>query len=265
MLRSLFGRSRAAAARPAAPVQAIAPQTPRLLTAADFAPSTPNVGQLSRLAAFEVPRGEILELDTVRPFRLLIKAIAPVTVTTSETGTATIDLGALGFDLVQSARPAPTLPNVNSPNVIVRNTGGAKVMISAINYTANTVGVSGLATEASVELVVYALTGNGEVKLRAIQPAGVDQRSVELYNDTLSALHEVDQAYGETAPVLQRGLSPRVALAPKWLLAVEVDAPIPYTFVAASEPVLQIHGYRVPVNVTQSRELSDVVAARMRR
>lgn len=264
MFRNPLRRRAQAAPRRAPAAVPLGVTTPRLLTADDFTAGTPILGVPSRLAVFETPRGEILELDTARPFRFGIKSRHEVTVTANSSGEGTIDLDALGVDMVRSTRPAPTLPSSAHPDVIVRTLAGAAVTITALDFDANEIDVSGLTPSVDNDLVVYALPGNGEVKLRAVQPAGVDESSVELFNDTLKALHETDQARGETAPRLMRGSRARYPLAPKWLLVIEVNSPLPLTLAPASVPLLQFHAYRHPVAVTDAAAVNQAVAGQLR-
>lgn len=260
----MFGRR--TVQRAPAPAQAVGAQTPLVLTAADFTQHQPILERLSRLATYEVPRGEMVELDTARPFRLGLKATADsFTGTSSAGGEATLDLlGDYGIELVQSTRPAPTLPSADNPNVVVRKVADdTKVVIKSINYATGEVVVQGLGNAQAYDLYAYALVGNGEVKIRAVQPAGVDQVAVELYNETLRALHETDQASGLTAPRLGRGGNTRVPLGPKWLLAVEVVSSAAVTLDPRSEPLLQFHAYRVPVSVLDQGAINRGVAARL--
>lgn len=267
MFRGLLNRGRAAqqqAARPAAvPLDRA---TPRLLTAGDFTAYTPLTGVLSKLATFEVPRGELFELDAARPFRMALKAGGEFEVTSDSSGDATIDLGSEGWELVRSTRPAPAFPTTAHPDVIVlKKADGTPVTIAGIDFATGEVEVAGLGNVATVDLIVYALVGNGEVKLRAVQPAGgVDVVSTELYNETLRALHETDQADGETAPRIMRGARARFPLGPKWLLQVEVQSTAPITLAAASRPVIELHGYRLPVSVSDPAAVNALIAQRLR-
>lgn len=265
MLRRLFGGGQPAApqaARPAA--TAIGGETPLLLTAASFTALTPAAGRLSRVGVFEVPRGEAMALDAARPIRALLKSHVSITATASAGGELTLDLATAGISMAQSTRAAATLPSTNNPNVIVLK-AGVKQTIKTINYATGSVVVQGVTPSVPHTVDVYALAGNGEVRLRAIEPAGADQRVTELFNDTLAALHEVDQANGVTAPRLMRGGAARFPLGPKWLLTVEVDSPTVVTLAAASEPVLQLHAYRVPLSVADQRAVNAAVAGRLER
>lgn len=261
----MFGR-RPAPQRAPAPAQAIGAQTPLLLTAADFTAHEPIPGRLSRLATYEVPRGEMIELDTARPFRLALKALTPgYNGTSSAGGEATLSLGDVDVEMVQSTRPAPALPGTENPNVIVRNSSDdTKVSIKTIDYAAGQVTIQGLGNAQPYDVYVSALVGNGEVKIRAIQPAGVDQASIELYNEALRALHETDQASGITAPRLGRGGEARVPLGPKWLLAIEVVSDAPLSIDPLTEPLIQFHAYRVPVAVRDQNLINRAVATRLR-
>lgn len=261
----MFGR-RPAPQRAPAPAQAIGAQTPLLLTAADFTAHEPIPGRLSRLATYEVPRGEMIELDTARPFRLALKALTNgYTGTSSAGGEATLDLTGTDIELVQSARPAAALPAADNPSVVVRKTADdTKVTIKSIDYAAGEIVIQGLGNAQPYAVYVAGLPGNGEVKIRAIQPAGVDQASIELYNETLRALHETDQASGITAPRLGRGGEARVPLGPKWLLAIEVDSDALLTIDPLTEPLIQFHAYRVPVAVRDQNLINRAVATRLR-
>lgn len=263
-----FGARRARAqARPrsAPPAKPLGPSAPRELRRGDFTAGNPIASSLSRLASYEVPRGDLFEVDAARPFRMAIKAGNAFTVTSDAAGEATLDFAAAGFDMIESHRAAPALPSTNNPNVVVIDAGGAKVTIKSINYATGSVVVQGLAAStADIPLTGYALHGNGEIKIRAVNPSGSDVQAVELYNDTFAALHEVDQSNGETAPRFERNQIGRYPLGPKWVLALEVDSNLEVSFDAAAENIVEIHGYRMPIEVLDSARLNRDIYSRLR-
>lgn len=264
MFRGLFGRGAPQPAPRQAAATAIGGETPLLLTAASFAALTPVAGRLSRVGVYEVPRGEAIALDAARPLRALLKSHVQLTATATAGGEITLDLAAAGISMAESTRAAATLPSASNPNVVVTK-AGVKQTIKSVNYATGAVVVQGVTPSVSHTVDVYALAGNGELRLRAIEPAGADQRITELFNETLAALHETDQANGLTAPRLMRGGAARFPLGPKWLLSVEVDSPTLVTLAAESEPVLQLHAYRVPLSVANQAAVNAAVASRLER
>lgn len=240
-------------------------RTPRNLVVGDFAAGSPVVGARSVLARHTVPRGDIFEVALERPIRAYLKALFTVTDTSDSGGDLTIDLGAEGLSIVRSTRPAATAPfTTGHPDVIVYATptaGGARAVrtVDAVDFDAGTIDVSGLGNAVEFDFEVFYLSGDGELRIRASQPSGVDERTVELYNNTLAGLHETDQADGRTAPRIVRPGLTALPLGPKWTLSLEVDSPARFSWVADAGHEIRIQGHRIPVSAFDERQLSALI------
>ena len=250
--------------RPAVP---IAPAVPRKLRFEDFSAGAQVLNVLSQVLKFEVPRGELLELEGSRPFRLQLMAhLVGASVASSAGGEITIDFSAV--DLVQTPRPAPTLPAIGHPDVVVYavpSAGGtrAEATLKTVDYSGDSVVIQGLTPSTNYDYDAYGVFGLGQVSLRAIQPAGSDSRAVELFNDTVLALHETDQAAGLTAPRLLRGARGRFPLGPKWQLSIEVNSPASVATVAESRSIANFRARRAAVAVRDARGLDASVQRRL--
>lgn len=268
-ISKFFGR-RPAPRRAPPVVSLIGSKQPRLLDFSDFAEREQIVGVQSVLAAYVVPRGELFELDGVKPFRLALKARVTIEdEATDPVGGTILDLAATGVECVRSTRPAPALPSSRHPDVVVYATpsaGGATVRASVSEYKAEagTVSVALLTPSTNYDFTVYVLHGNGSLKIRAVQPSGTDSRATELFNDSFRALHETDQANGITAPRLMRGRSGVFSLAPKWEVSLEVNTSVTIAWDADAEHLLEIHGNRLPVNVNDPAALNAAISGRLR-
>lgn len=255
--------------KPKAPPAAVpaGAKVPFTLTASDFQGGSPLLSRQSVLASFKVPRGELYELSGVLPFRFGIKAkIEQQAVASSAGGEITVDLGAAGINAVRSTRPAGG-PRTH-PDVIfiaAPSAGGAAIKrdIKSYDADANTVTAENLTASTNYDLTIYVLHGNGQVILRATQPSGSDVRSIELFNSTFAALHETDQANGQTAPRLGRGAVQRYPLAPKWTVAVEVNSDVTMAWDDEAEHLLNLRGQRMPVSVVDPRTLNALVGGKL--
>ena len=254
---------------PPASAAPVAPKTPLTLRASDFQAQAQIVGARSKLAVYRVPRGEIVELDAVKPFRLQLKARHSTQITGDSSGNASINLGDQGIDFIRSARPAPGGPTREHPDVVVYAVpigGGTRSKRTITSYSAEngTVNVSQLSAGTTYQADVYFTPGEGAVRLVAVQPSGVDAREVEIYNDTLRALHETNQASGLTAPRLMRGGAANYPLGPKWELAIEVDTGLTMAFESDAENIVLLPAYRLPVTVRDASRLNETVSRRLR-
>lgn len=270
--QKLMGGRKAAQPAQRAPDLAtlIGPATPRDLLAADFSPGQQIVGSPSLLTAFVVPRGDVQQILVGRPFRAYLGARHAATVDTeaAET-TATIDLGGAGLGLVRSTRAAPSFPTQLHPDVRAYKTVASvrtAINVASVNFATGEVGVAGLTAEASNLVEIYYLPSRGTVRFRAVQPSGSDQHSVELFNSTLRALHETDQASGVTAPRINRPGLVGLALGPKWQFAIEVTTPdaIPWGATASELTQLVIPSERAPVITGDERALNAALSAVLR-
>ena len=265
----LFGSSPPPPPPPPAPAAPIGAKTPRTLTAQDLEAASQIVGTRSKLAIYRVPRGELLELDAVKPFRLQIKALHTAQITADSSGNATVDLANSGLELVRSARPAPAGATRDHPDVVayaVPVGGGSRLKrtVASYNPANSTVGLSGLTAGTTYALDLYVTHGNGSFRLVAVKPSGMDSREIELYNDTFRALHETDQASGVSAPRLMRGGQANFPLAPKWELALEVESDVFLAWTPEAENILRLPGYRLPVAVRDAAALNSTVSRRLR-
>lgn len=244
---------------------ALESRTPRNLTAVDFAAGAQVVGARSVLARHAVPRGDVFEVALNRPLRAYLKAYYTERATSSVGGLVTLDLGAAGLAMVRSTRPAPAAPfTTGHPDVIVYATptgGGPRAVrtVAAVDFDAGEIDLSGLGNAVQFDFEVYYLSGDGELRIRASQPSGVDERTVELYNDTLAALHETDQANGRTAPRIVRAGLNALPMGPKWTLNLEVDSTARFVWVPEAGHEIRIQGHRVPVSAFDERQLNALI------
>ena len=240
-------------------------RTPRTLGVTDFAAAAQVIGARSPLARHSVPRGEVFELALGRPLRLYLRALFTVTGTSAADGTITLDLGAAGRTMVRSTRGAPVGAfTTTHPDVTVYSTptgGGARAVrtVTAVDFDAGEIDLSGLGNAIEHAFEVYYLAGDGDVRLRAQQPAGIDERTVELFNDTLVSLHETEQANGRTAPRISRPGLTALPLGPTWALVLEINSPARFLWTAEAGHELALHGYRVPVAAYDRQALSRLI------
>lgn len=268
-IAAALGGNAAPAARkaPPAPVVPLGTKAPRTLNARDFAPGRQVIGARSVIARHNVPRGDVYELKVGAPMRLYLRGMYAATEAATAGGELTLDLGADGLQMIRSTRDAPAGPwTLEHPDLTVytRETGSGDPFVARqvidVDFDAGTVSVDGVAVSVNHDAEVFYLPGDGELALRAVQPSGIDQRSVELYNATLAGLHETDQSNGRTAPYVARPGLTGLPLGPKWSLALEVNAPVPVPFDdprAAHE--LIIRGYRAPVSTMNERQLGAII------
>jgi len=248
----------------------IGPAAPRALTAADFAAGAQIAGAASEIARVTLPRGDVHSVLVGVPLRAYIfgRFVASVATGVGET-TAALDLGAAGLTMARSTRDAPALPTSSHPDVrAYSSTDGTTWTarnVSAVDFAAGTVTVAGLTAETAYTLRVYFLPASGAFRVRAIQPSGLDSRSVELYNDSFRALHETDQADGETAPRIKRAGVAAMPLGPKWGVTLEATtaATIPWGDELAPHEV-RIPGNRAPVIVNDEASLNRALGAALR-
>ena len=259
------GHASASASNRAAPPPVAVPlgsKQPRSLTARDFAPMAQVVNRRSPVARHTVPRGEVFELKVGAPLRLYVMAQTAFTVATNASGEALLTLGAVGEAFVRSTRAAPAGGFVTPahPDVMVYE-AGTPVEVVSVDFDAGEIAVTGATASTSVTFTVYMLPRVGDLSLRAVQPSGVDQRSVELYNASMGGLAEMDQASGRTAPYIDRPGLTGLPLGPKWALTVEVNTPFLVDF---SDPLarheLRIPGAILPVSALDERAIGAVVA-----
>jgi hypothetical protein len=244
---------------------ALEQRTPRNLVWDDFTAGSQVVGARSVLACHTVPRGDIFEVAVNRPMRAYLRALYTVTAASSAGGLVTLDLGAASLAMIRSTRAAPTAPfTTGHPDVIVyaEETGGgtrAVRTVAAVDFDAGTIDLSGLTASTSFDFEVYYLSGDGELRIRASQPSGVDERTVELFNDTLAALHETDQANGRTAPRIVRAGLNALPLGPKWTLNLEIDSSARFVWTAEAGHELRIQGHRIPVSAFDESQLNALI------
>lgn len=240
-------------------------RSPRNLVWSDFAAGSQVVGARSVLARHVVPRGDIFEVALNRPLRAYLRALYTETATSDAGGLVTLNLGAAGLAMVRSTRAAPAAPfTTGHPDVIVYGTptgGGARTVrtVAAVDFDAGTIDVSGLTPSTSYDFEVYYLSGDGELRIRASQPSGVDERTVELFNDTLASLHEVDQANGRTAPRITRPGLTALPLGPKWTLNLEIDSTARFVWTAEAGHELRVQGHHIPVAAFDEQQLNALI------
>lgn len=240
-------------------------KSPRTLTWTDFAAQAQVIGVRSIVAAHRVPRGDVAELTVDAPLRLYLRARWDTEGDTGAGTTLDLDLGAAGFTMVRSTRDAPAAPfTLGHPDftVYVREEFTPNFLpaeVTAVDFDAGTFTVSGLTLGTNYEVRAYYLPGDGALHIRAIQPSGIDGRSVELYNATLRGLHETDQANGRTAPYIHRAGLSGLPLGPKWTLALEVDSPAPIPWTAEAGHEVALRGHRASVATLNERQLSAAV------
>lgn len=242
--------------RPAIPISEATPQT---LNAASFQSAQQVISRRSAVAKFRVPKGTIYELDGDMPFRLMVRARVDFDVPANSDGSYTVDIGDLGVDLVRSARPAPSGATTRHPDAKVL-LDGEVVAVEAFDADANTLTITVPDADAHSG-VAYVLHGNGDIRLIATLPSGVDVREIELYNDTFQALHETDQANGRTAPRLTPGKD--LPLGPQWELQLQVTSDAVIEWSAQAGHVIALRGYSAPVAVVSREALNQIIAGRL--
>lgn len=232
---------------------------PETLGFAQFTASRDSInGAEVELARFTVPRRAMLA-GRDDGFRLFLKARAEADLTNDANTSEQVDVGALGLDLVRTTRPAPSLPTSRHPDVAAYTStdGGATwtaANITAVDFDADTVTVAKPANVA-VSVRVYATIRQGLVRVAAAAPAGSSAIEVPIWNSTVGALHDTDQAEKSARPNLVRSFGKPLYLSPKFQLRVYVTAASAGVFTWASEAR---HEIAVPV----ARRAVEVVNAR---
>jgi hypothetical protein len=201
-----------------------------------FTPNAPVV-----IAELSVPIGVTLSLLPDRRCQIYLKAKHEVTMAGgTPAGAYAIDLGAQGLDIVKSQRPAPALPAKSHPDAHALafngNTPMGEVDVTAINYDTNVVTVDRPA--GATKIVLYFLTGSGELILRGVRPTGSDQASPQLVRYSFRSLHETNQA-DDLSAVTFDDLK---ELPNRWKVAVEVISPVNIAFEPEARHLLTLPG-----------------------
>jgi len=261
---------RAAAGRPKPLAEFLGPAVPRALIRADFAAGAQLANVASEVARATLPRNDVHSLIVGAPIRMyLFGRYAETLETGAGETTADLDLGAAGLAMARSTREAATLPTAAHPDVRAYSSEDGITWtarnVSAVDFDAGTVTIAGLEAETEYQLRVYYLPASGAIRVRAVQPSGVDERSIMLYNDSLRALHETDQAAGEVAPRIVRPGLATLPLGPKWAVSIEATtaATIPWADTLAPHEV-RFAGRRAPVVLNDERGLNVALSAALR-
>lgn len=217
---------RAAMQRAAPAIPAGRPAT-KQLTSDDFTSRVQVPNSMSSVAAYRVPRNSVLELRNNVPFRMrlfgqLTGAIADTDATTA------FDIDASALRPVRSPSPAPALPAVGHPDVRVylstdSGVNWTEATVNAVDFGTGVITIAKLASTA-YQYKAYVLPAVGTFQIVSEVPAGVDSTTKVVYNDTLAALHEVNQAEGETAPRLMNPSGDNVSLAGNFALVLQVES-----------------------------------------
>ena len=265
------GRPATVAPRARSLADMLGPSAPRALVASDFAAGNhlPNVP--SEVGAATIPRGDVHSLAVNVPIRAYLFARASLGVTTGigET-TAALDLGTLGLAMARSTRTAPSLPATGHPDVraYTAPNGGStwtERSITAVDFDAGTLTIGGLTAETAYDVRVFFLPAAGAVRIRAVQPSGIDERSIELYNDSLRGLHETDQAQADLAPRMKRAGLSSLPVGPKWRIAIEATTPATFAWGDPLNPSeVRLPGNRAPVVVNDEAALNAALTAALR-
>lgn len=223
-----------------------------------FTPNAPVV-----VAEHAVPIGVTLALLPARRCQIYLKAKHEVTMAgATPAGDFTIDLGTAGCDIVKSKRPAPALPTTGHPDAHAfafnGNTPMGEIQVVSIDYDANVVVVNRPA--GATKIVLYFLTGSGELILRAVRPTGSDQASPQLFRYSFRSLHETDQA-DDLSAVTFDDLK---ELPNRWKIAVEVISPVNIAFEPEARHLLTLPGGYTPTKVLDASRFDALAEVALR-
>lgn len=229
---------------------------PRITRFGDFEARSHVPGRLSTVAALRVARGTVFALALGRPFRLMVRGKFTTTTTNDAATDETFDLSA-AYPFVDPPREAAVIAYVDGSRVAAGNV--------TVDADANTVTVPKTANT-SESVVLYPALEAGSVQITAASPEGADAREIVLYQDTLAALHETDQAAGETAPTIERPGFENLPLGPRWELRIKVNTASGTDVVweADAKHRARFAAAQAPVPPARERELARAIADRLR-
>ena len=240
-------------------------RTPFRLSSSQFKAGQQVLNRRSPVASYRVPRDTILELDGDAPARLAVRAAVPFTVENRDRTTENrpvIDLSSV--TPVRSTRPAPSNPSTAHPDVTVVVDGQERQIVSydAEAKTVEFIDPAGSgATSEDITGVAYVAHADGDFRLVAVMPSGVDVREIEVYADTFEALHTTDQADAESGLKLGRG--ELLPLGPEWELQLQVNSAASIEWSAAAKHLLDFRAYTVKVSILDRAKLNQIIAGRL--
>lgn len=229
--------------------------TPRIITAAEFSDREQIAGRLSTVAAYRVPRRTVVGLALAQPFRLNVRGKYETTTTNDANTTETFDLGAAGYPFVDPPRA----------DAVVAYVAGSLVTPTAVDADAGTVTVPKTASTTEA-VVLYPALGVGHMQLVAASPEGADAREILLYQDSLRALNETDQADSRTAPRLERPGLVYLPLGPRWELRIKAEAPsgVAIEWDTAAKHVARFAAAQASITPAQAAQVDAVIAQKLR-
>lgn len=229
-------------------------RTPRRITTADFRSGQQILERRSVVASYRIPRNTIVEVNGNEPARLQLRAAVPLNITSS--GRRTFDLEEV--TPVRTGRPAPANPSTAHPDIAVV-IDGARAPIVSYDAEAKTVEVD--VPDGATEGTAHVTFADGDVRLVAVMPSGLDTREIELYGNTLQALHETDQSASDSGVLIAPGRL--LPLGPQWELQIQVNSPFRVDFASVTGQLVELRAFTVSVSVQNRETLNSIIAGRL--
>lgn len=249
------------------------PIRPVDLTVDDFKPGRQTPGTPSALARYTVPEGQLLMLNGLRPFRFHLSSYYDFPDTYAQQNALFIPF-AQGAMQTQRYKKPGEYTNHLEVKTYVKTVGTPDSNYSLIESTIENFETGGAdfavtfdttnLPDDNLDFRIYFVTGVGSMRIVAAQPAGVDARSLDLYNDTLRGLNERNQTHEDEAPRLVDGGAKGYVLAPKWQLVIEVNSRNTFEWSPRAHHVVQIPCYTQAVRVYDEEKLNQIVSKNLR-
>ncbi|WP_034343996.1 hypothetical protein [Deinococcus misasensis] len=255
-----------AAALASLPFQILGQERSLTLTVSDFVGTGAQIqNRMSPIAYYDVPIGHLVALKGGTPFRSYIKGEYVATIAPAVGVTHTVDLDAAGYRFARSARPAPTLPANNHPDILAYISDDAGATWTLTNVTAinvDTQEITVTKTASTNRVKIYYLLSDGEIEIRAARPVGSNGVSALLYNNSFRGLHEVNQTNIRSAPKF--GTADRYSLSENFRLTIEANTNAVIPWVPEARHEIVIGAFDLPVKVTDPQRLAVQVEAMLR-